>query len=190
MMTKKKILIAVIAIVIISLVIVVFATRSKGLNSKSPVRAKETIEEFLGESVEIKDTTAYTPDDMFKYMASNSTTDEMFFVWTIQKQVKEPLKVLFLYENDSKAIMATHSECEFLDETKNLDLNYKKDKYHNDKNYSKGSFAWEYGGYANAVLSEKESEGCSSIWIYNERSHTIFLVWYNSQAKAWEDYNS
>lgn len=190
MMSKKKIIIATVALVIISLVIVLFATRSKGLNGKSPARAKETIEEFLGESVEMKETTAYTSENVVKYVTSNSTTDNMHFVWTINKQAKEPLKVLFLYDNDSKIIMATHSEKEFLDSTKNLDFDYEKDEYHNNKNYSKGSFAWEYGGYANAVISDKSPEGCSSVWIYNERAKTIYLVWYNSQAKVWEDYNS
>ena len=190
MMSKKKIIIATIVLVIISLVILCFVTRSKSLNSKSPARAKETIEEFLGESVEQKDNKAFTAESVKKYVASNSTVDDMHFVWTITEPVNEPLKVLFLYDNDSKIIMATHSEKEFLDEKKNLDMDYEKDKYHNDKNYSKGSFAWENGKFAKAVLSKKETDGCSSIWIYNERAKTIMLVWYNSQAKAWEGYNS
>ena len=189
-MSKKRVILLAALVIVIGLVTVCIFARSHSKSAKSPTKATDAIADFLGESVNMKEGTLYKSESVIKYVAPTDDEDNLYIRWTITEQVKPNFKILFLYENDSKVLMATDAERDFIDEETRLDLGYKDDKYHDGYNYDDGAFAWQYGGYAHCVLTVNQEHNCSSIWAYNEKTKSIFLVWYDNQASAWKDYSS
>ena len=189
MMNRKRIFITAGTVAIIGIIILCIFVRSQSLSAKSPDRAVETIENLLGKSVEVKDDNVMIKKEAVKQWATGSM-DDLYTLWEVDEKVNTKINILFLYDNDKKVLLATHSDKSFASETKNIDKSYKEDKYHNSQNYSKGAFAWENDGYSRAILTDKQGYNCSSIWAYNTVTNSISLVWYDNQADAWKDYNS
>ncbi len=103
--------------------------------------------------------------------------EDLCNLWIVEDEIVPCYKVIFLYKDDKKALIASHSDRDFITSNYQIDNSFKEESYHDEKNYDNGAFAWEFSGCASAIIGKAQKYDVSSIYIYYEDQNTVSLCW-------------
>lgn len=88
-------------------------------------------------------------------------------VCTVKEVSDKNVKFLFLTEDDTKVVMGTETEVNFVEELEE----YKKEQYHNSDNFNENAFAFQFKGDSSVILTEP----LSSVWTFDPSTKEISI---------------
>lgn len=95
--------------------------------------------------------------------------------------------IIFLFKDDTEAVAATEGKNSFIHDDF-IDMSWKDDENHDDKNYCGYAFAYHNGNSANAIVSS-EVGTATSVWAYNPSSSEVRLIWCDYiNCPIWKNY--
>ena len=150
----------------------------------SPEKAIDTIKQYISkEDITIAEDNYYIPKEVVTpVLVTDTEKSEDYNYWNVVNPDQH--QVIFLYNNDENAISTNeNSTRDFISDEYVMDVTFKNDEYNNS-----GAFAWNCNGCSNAVLGKKAGFKCSSIWTFDENSNQVSLIWYDSEADVWQNY--
>ena len=165
-------------LVIATITICSFVGCTKKTDNRS-ANALNTIETILEKDVEVEESNIKLSKSFGGCLVNDDKPYEEaegYMLWMPEIKLKESQKMLFLFKDNKKGILATESPKDYNNKLV-IDSSYIDDI--NNKNYVSGAFAWENKGYAQAILNYKADYVVSSIWIYETSEDKVFQIWEN-----------
>ena len=151
---------------------------------KGPAIAIQTIEDKIGRSVIHAED---FPDGASLVFGVVDEGPIQYMEYNVPKYTDDNIEVIFLYNDDTSAVIATDSDENFRIEDTNYNVSikasWKDEKYHNTDNYCDDVFAWSYQGTANVVMYGT----VTSAWEHNLDTDEVELIYCYRNCPIWSN---
>lgn len=152
--------------------------------------AVNTIQKYVGANIEVTDDfSLFDQDDVTNWLITDNEKSDDYALWCIDNVPKDVV-ILFVFNNDTKVVMAAEADKTFVTSDFEIDVAFKSKENQKALNHTAGAFAWCFENEARAILNSQAGYNCSSIWALERTSNKVSLAWYDSLNSYWESYSN